>query len=177
MSEELGRPDGPTEWKGPEQSWPSEAPDVMFGGVRLVESSLAFVGAGEEHEEGAPSTFEWVIKGTPAHAAHDDEEHLHATLIADLFVCDHDFHLSVTAGAPLLTRQGTDEGGLHAEAIEERFGYWASHVLWDVVASEARRQIGSLGAPLTLPFRTPKPTLAHELPEPVVPHVERSDAD
>ena len=138
------RPSEPLGWDGYDQSHPS-APAVQPVAIVLLESSVEVmphpVSEGEDSFNPDSWTFDWGVAGQ-GHLPVDGEDGWHVAVIADLFVCRNGVHLTVAAFLHLRVREDLEE--LTSRDVEERYGYWSSHILWDYIAAEANRQLLSL---------------------------------
>ncbi len=139
--------------------WPSDAPDARLGGLLLLDSSVQPAVPAppeEDREQGVDSTVQrdWNVylvrlPSTPAGREYG--------LIGELFICEKDWHLKVSALTPLQLRGALQEEahGLGPEALTERYGPWATHVLWDFVAQHARMLAAGVLRTFDLPSESP----------------------
>lgn len=151
---------------GTDIPWPVEAPDVRLGGLLLLESSVHPAGPPEQHEppedaEAPSNQRDWNVycvrlAGDPAGREY--------ALIGELFMCQGDWHLSVSALTPLQLRGElrADAHNLGPDELAKRYGPWATHVLWDFVAQHAR--LLSSGVLRHFDIPTQSPEAAYEVP-------------
>lgn len=139
--------------------WPTDAPDVRLGGLLLLDSFIQPAGPvhRDDDQPEQPKDVaqrDWNVylvrlAGDPAGREY--------ALVGELFSCEGDWHLKVSALTPLQFRGALREKShqLGSEALTERYGPWASHVLWDFVAQHARILAAGVLRPFDLPSESP----------------------
>lgn len=141
-------------------SWPTDTPDIRLGGLILLDSLVHPVphSVQEDDEAGSDDAEQrdWNVFAVRMTGPVPEDREF--GLIGELFVCQGDWQLKVSALVPLQVR-GTlrDElASLGADAIAKRFGPWANHVLWDFVSQHARILGASVLRTFPLPRQTPE---------------------
>lgn len=158
-------PTEPLPW-GDVDDWPVSAPDLRPRGVILLEASLYFAGAHSDEDIDEPvDTFDWVITGHPGHLG-EGTGTWHTALVGELFLCRDGWHLAVAAILPVEGRPDVYGECAESAEVEDRLGYWSSHVLWDFVSQEANRLLVGARVGFTMPAATPRPQLRSKMPEP-----------
>jgi hypothetical protein len=141
--------------------WPESAPDVRLGGLLLLDSSVMPATAihSDEDGPGEPDTDkpqrDWNVYLVRLASDPAGREY---GLIGELFVCEGEWHLKVSALTPLQLRGSLREEAhtLGSQALTERYGPWATHVLWDFVAQHARILAAGVLRKFDLPPESPE---------------------
>lgn len=138
-----------------EQMFPPGAPSVALGSLNIVRTMVAPDGAvslGDEDENSELPRVRWSIG-----AIETEREHPPLVLLGDLFVSEAHMVVGVTVSASVVLRDNV--GVLSSDEVDEKgqvLAPWASHILYDVAAIEARRALASVGEdPSVVPEETP----------------------
>ncbi|HCG55218.1 MAG TPA: hypothetical protein DEW39_03490 [Brevibacterium sp.] len=135
--------------------FPPGAPEVAIGSLQIGRSMVAPSGAvtvpGEEEPEDG---LDWTISGIAT-----DQEQPPMALLGDLFARRDGVVVGVSVSASIALKDAA--GVLTEDEVSDRTQYlapWATHALYDVAASEARRLLLSVGADSSMiPLITPIP--------------------
>lgn len=138
----------------PDEMFVDDGPDVGVGGLSVVRVMAAPEGSITlDEDEGAPSPpLRWFVGGVPSEVLHPG-----LVLMGDLFVRTESSSVGVTVSALLdfrnMERVLNEE---EAAALGKHLSPWATHMLYDFAAQEARRLLVSIGQPPDMvPSATP----------------------
>jgi hypothetical protein len=134
-------------------------PDVMLGGLHLLRSivqpSPEWEDAedGDDWEDAQHRSSSWFIYG-----AQSGEDENRYALIGDLTLEDAPWMIGVTVVCPLTFSGPEPEPEGAQDRMAEKYGKWASPVMWDFASNIARALAASvLATEVDIPFRTPVP--------------------
>ncbi|UJP39368.1 hypothetical protein [Cellulomonas palmilytica] len=143
----------------------SNAPDTMLAAVDIVRSIIQPVTGDREAEAREHDNDVWTIYGDQFRVTPD---RLAFRLFGDLSIFDNGWFVGVTV-AVMVDMRGNDRPATLPDgtwspatenALTERLGAWASHVMWDVASSCARRLAAqSYASSPHVPITTPEAVL------------------
>lgn len=152
-----------THSSGPREAdvpWPKRTPNVRPGGMVVLRTYAENSGLHDDEvgeDGGTLGEVDWTILAiglSPSSPAGQP-----VGLIGEMQVCSNGWHLGVTAlmplglrGAALKVFRDTGLDGMQPLAL------WATHFMWDFVATVGRTHAGSISANINIPFATPDPT-------------------
>lgn len=126
--------------------------ESVVGMVRVVRSMIQQVGDG-----GVDGSLRWRLSGTTIQFGD-----IHRPgLFADMFITDESgWQVGVSAVAAIEDWPAPADGETYSdEECRHLEGTWATrleHVMWDVVATQARSQCAVVDAPVNVPSNTPQ---------------------
>lgn len=133
--------------------FPLDVPDVAVGGLAVVRTMAAPDGAVSlDDDEQPPMGVQWSISGIPTGRVRPA-----LVMIGDVFLRTDDAVAGVTVSA-LIDIRGHAAPFTEEEAAERGHDLapWASHLMYDLAAQEARRSLVTIGQdPSAVPFGTP----------------------
>lgn len=132
-----------------EMDWPENAPDICPSALMLMSSRVEPVDGGEPHRR-------WHITGV--HVATDDDPQTDPAMLGELSVSSGNWRVRVSCLATFGTRGAVREKWLtdhDADDFAQTYGAWASHMMYDFLATQAQSLIGPTWADIDIARLTP----------------------